>query len=344
MIDKINHIIPDFLTKPKFRFFRHLLVQTVVIFITVNIMWDEPDKILSERLGAWFAYFLQINTIIYINKYLLVPRLLIKGRALFYLLSLPLITISAAFVISLFQENPADNNATNPSVLGSISSLAAFGLFIIGLTTIQLFKYRLGNIQKISELENATTAIELANLQNQINPHFLFNMLNNANILAGEDSEKSSYLLSKLNDLLRYQTNVNTKRAVKLTDDIAFLNDYLNLEKMRRDRFSYKIHTEGNTDIDVPPLLFIPFIENAVKHNPENDSYVDVIFRVTDNRLYFECKNPKAKLFHTKKEGGIGLVNIKRRLDLLFGDNYSLNLKDEKEEYLINYEMYYCRR
>ena len=335
MIAKINHIIPDFLTKPKFRFFRHLLVQVVVLFITVNILWDEPDTILSERLGAWFAYFLQINIVIYINMYLLVPYLLIKGRALLYLLSLPLLTICTAFVISLLREASIDNQANNPSVLESISTLAAFSLFIIGLTTIQLFKYRLENIRRINDLENATTAIELANLQSQINPHFLFNMLNNANILADEDSEKSSHLLSKLNDLLRYQTNVNTKGVVKLADDIAFLNDYLNLEKMRRDRFSYKIHTEGNINIDVPPLLFIPFIENAVKHNPENDSYVDIIFRVADKKLYFECKNPKAKLFHTKKEGGIGLENIKRRLDLLFEKNYSLNLMDEKEEYIV---------
>ena len=338
MIAKINHIIPDFLTKPKLRFFRHLLVQVVVLFITVNILWDEPDTILSERLGAWFAYFLQINIIIYINMYVLVPRLLIKGRALYYLLSLPLVIVCMALIIGLLQKSSIDNNATNPSVLESISSLAAFSLFIIGLTTIQLFKYRLENIQKINDLENATTAIELANLQSQINPHFLFNMLNNANILAGEDSEKSSHLLSKLNDLLRYQTNVNIKGTVKLSDDIAFLNDYLNLEKMRRDRFSYKIHTEGNTDIDVPPLLFIPFIENSVKHNPENDSYVEFFFRIADNKLYFECKNPKAKLLHTKKEGGIGLVNIKRRLDLLFEKNYRLNLMDEKEEYTVKME------
>ena len=339
MIERINQIIPDLLSKPGYRVFRHLMVQVVVLSITVNILWDTPDEIISERLGAWFAYFLQINLIIYVNMYLLVPRLLIKGRTLYYLLSLPLLVVCMALIISLLQKESIDNLENSPSVLSSISTLVSFSLFIIGLTTIQLFKYRLENIRKISELENATMAIELANLQSQINPHFLFNMLNNANILAGEDTEKSSHLLSKLNDLLCYQTSVNTKGSVKLADDIAFLNDYLNLEKKRRDRFDYVIRQEGDCNIELPSLLFIPFVENAVKHNPENDSYVEICFQVTGNRLYFECTNPKAQLSHAKKEGGIGLINIKRRLDLLFEDRHTLILEDGKETYTVKMEL-----
>jgi LytS/YehU family sensor histidine kinase len=267
--------------------------------------------------------------------YLLVPHLLIKGRTLAYLLALPILIICIAIGISLLQETTIDNQENNPSFLASISILAAFSLFMMGLTTIQLFKYRLENIRKISDLENATTTIELANLQNQINPHFLFNMLNSANIMAGEDTSKSSYILSKLNDLLRYQVENGERETVRLKDDIEFIGDYLELEKMRRDRFTYTIIAEGNTDIDVPPLLFIPFVENAVKHNPENDSYLNIVFRVTGNEIYFECRNPKAILTQSKKEGGIGLINIKRRLDLLFEDRYSLEIKDEKEIYTI---------
>lgn len=335
MMEKLNHKIPDFLLKPDYKILRHILGQVVVLLITVNILWDEPDKILSDRLAAWFLYFLQIDIIIYVNMYLLVPLLLIKGKTLYYFLSLPFVIICSVFAIGMLQETSIDNAENNPSFLGSIASLVAFSLFAIGLTTIQMFKYHLKNIRKIDELENATMTIELANLQNQINPHFLFNMLNNANIMAGEDVEKSSFILTKLNDLLCYQIEEGSKKIIKLRDDITFIGDYLELEKLRRDRFSYEIHIEGNIDIEVPPLLFIPFVENAVKHNPENDSYVEIIFRMTEDRLYFECKNPKAKLPHTKKEGGIGLVNIKRRLDLLFEENYSLSLRDEKELYTV---------
>jgi LytS/YehU family sensor histidine kinase len=234
---------------------------------------------------------------------------------------------------SVFGGEASTPNRT-PAFIGIISSLASFALFIAGLTNLQLFQYLIINRQRINDLEDATMAVELANLQNQVNPHFLFNMLNNANIMAGEDTEKSSHILSKLNDLLRYQVEKGSEKSVKLKDDVDLLRDYLELEKMRRDRFNYTIQLEGNAHIEVPPLLFIPFVENAVKHNPENDSFVNVIFRVTPDELYFECKNPKAKSSQTKKEGGIGLVNIKRRLDLLFERNYTLTLSDEKEAYI----------
>ena len=337
MIEKLNHRIPGFLLNPDDKVHRHLLVQVVVLFITMNILWDEPDKILTDRLTAWVLYFLQINIVIYVNMYLLVPKLLAKGRTLYYFLSLPLLIICSVFSIGLLQPS-IDNAENNPSFLESIASLTAFSLFIVGLTTIQLFSYRLGNIRKIDELKNATMTIELANLQNQINPHFLFNILNNANIMAGEDVEKSSFILSKLNGLLQYQIEEGSQKMIRLKDDIIFISDYLELEKLRRDRFFYEIDSAGNNDIEIPPLLFIPFVENAVKHNPENDSYVKIIFRVSGNRLYFECKNPKAKLPRTRTEGGIGLVNIKKRLDLLFEGNYHLSLKDEEELYTVNME------
>lgn len=340
MLERVNHIIPDFLLRPKYRFLRHIVIQLVVLLITVNVLWDEPDKILLERLRSWVAYFLQINMVLFGNMYILVPRFLIKGKALYYLLLLPLLILFAVFSIGLLQDTSSSNDISGGlNFLSMMSSFAAFLVFMIGLTAIQLFKYHLGNSQKISELENATMAIELANLQNQINPHFLFNTLNNANILVEEDPEKSSYILKKFNDLLRYQTEGEAKGEVCLADDIAFLNDYLNIEKTRRDRFCYTITTEGDCNFNIPPLLFIPFVENAIKHNPENDSYVNLVFKIVGNVLHFECENPKTKLSHMKKEGGIGLVNIRKRLDLLFKNDYSLDLYDEKEKYLVVMEL-----
>lgn len=341
MFERINHIIPDFLLKPQYRLYRHLLIQAILLLITVNVLWDEPDKILPERLGGWLAYYFQIGVVIYVNMYLLVPKFLIKGKILLYIVFLPLIILFTAFSVGLLQqvysESISDHNT--PLFFESIVSIAAFSTFTLGLTTIMLFKYLLENSRKINELENTTMAIELANLQSQINPHFLFNTLNNANILAQEDAERSSYILKKLNDLLRYQTEGERKGSVCLIDEIAFINDYLNLEKTRRDRFEYKISQVGNCNINVPPLLFIPFVENAVKHNPENDSSVEIVFRRIGNNLYFECKNPKAKFPHLNKTGGIGLVNVKKRLNLLFGKEYNLEIQDDKEFYTIKMEI-----
>jgi LytS/YehU family sensor histidine kinase len=310
----------------------------------MNVFWDEPVRILPGRFTVWVLYYLLFNAIIYVNMYLLVPRLLLKGRTWLYLLLSFLLILGImsgiAVLGSMMGENDSRVSTTPvPAVIAIASSFASLSLLIVGLTALQLLKYRTENEKKINDLENVTMKIELSNLQNQINPHFLFNMLNNANIMVSENADKSSYILYKLKTLLQYQVDEGSKETVKLKDDLEFIEDYLELEKMRRDRFTYTIQSEGNTDIAIPPLLFIPFIENAVKHNPENDSYVKIMFRITGSKLYFKCENPKAKLPHAKKEGGIGLVNIRKRLDLLFVKNYTLMLKDEEDVYIVKMEL-----
>ncbi len=321
---------------------RQVAIQAVVMLITITMLWDEPDAILTERLVGWLLYFLQVNIAVYGNMYVLVPRLLLRGRTMAYYFSLLGLVLGSILTVGAFQppsDNPAVGNAGEiPSIAGAVSGLIAFYMFIMGLTAVQLLRHRQENIRRIEGLKNATMKVELANLQNQINPHFLFNMLNNANIMAGEDVDKSSFILTKLNDLLHYQIEKGSRKTIRLEDDIAFLDDYLALEKLRRDRFDYSIGASGCDGVEVPPLLFIPFVENAVKHNPGNDSYVALTFRVANGRLHFECENPKARSPRTGP-GGIGLVNIRRRLDLLFGENYSLVLRDEGGIYRVEMEI-----
>jgi len=341
MLNRLNHITPDLLLKPGYRIVRHALIWLSVLLITINILWDEPVRILTGRLGIWFVYFLLFLLMIYTNMYLLVPRLLLKGRTKQYILLSSLLICLFVLTVGILQSISGDDEppVRTPPLIGITSGFAAFALFVVGLTTLQLFKYRIQNRQKIGELENATMAVELANLQNQINPHFLFNMLNNANILAEEEAERSSYILAKLNELLQYQVKKGSGKAVGLTEEIRFFEDYLELEKLRRDRFSYSIQQEGNMDITVPPLLFIPFVENAVKHNPETGSHIVILFKVTAGKLYFECANPKARFAPSGKEGGLGLVNIRRRLDLLYEGKYTLLLEDKKDLYRVKMEL-----
>lgn len=339
-MSKCNYIIPDLLRERSYRFWRHLLIQLMVLLITINVFWDEPTQLLPHRFGAWVLYFLLIDTIIYVNMYLLVPHLLIKGRAKRYILLTSLFILLMVVALGVMQATEDDGGGANagiqtPILIGISSGYFAFALFITGLTALQLLKYRMENARRITELEQVTMEIELANLQNQINPHFLFNTLNNANMMAEEDGEKSSYMLSKLNDLLSYQVEGGAKDTVMLNDEINFLDDYLGLEKTRRDRFAYTIQVTGDNTVAVPPLLFIPFVENAVKHNPENDSRVDIRFQVADGQLHFECRNPKARRGLEKRAGGIGLQNIKRRLELLFDRNFRLHLEDGKDTYTV---------
>lgn len=341
MLRRINDITTDVLLRSNYRFLRHLLLLLIVALITVNVLWDEPTIILSGRYMAWTIYFLIFIVVIYANMYGIVPHVLLKGKTKRYMLLMTLLMLFFLGAVGTLQSMVDEDGipTRTPPLIGITSGFSTFFLFISGLTALQFLRYRVRNQQKIAELENATMVVELSNLQNQINPHFLFNMLNNANIMVAEDAQISSDILSKLNDLLRYQVDKSAEKVVKLRDELVFLQDYLELEKLRRDRFGYTIHVEGDTDIDVPPLLFIPFVENAVKHNPENDAYVELVFRNTKNKLYFECKNNKAKWPVVKKEGGIGLVNIRKRLDLLFEEEYTLQLLEEKWLYTVRMEI-----
>jgi len=186
---------------------------------------------------------------------------------------------------------------------------------------------------------------ELEQLQNQINPHFLFNMLNNILALIHENSKQAAIILREMSDMLKYQFDVSVKKVVLLSDDIKFLTDYLNLEKIRRDHFEFSIATDNNVEHkNVPPLLFIPFVENAVKYSADavNMSYLRLYFGATDEKLIFSCHNSKSLKPYKKNEySGLGLFNIRRRLDLLYRDNYSLNIQEEEKSYKIQLEIKY---
>lgn len=340
MLSKLNHILPTLLLHTRYRALRHLIILSAIVLITVNVLWDEPTTILTRRFGAWGIYFLLFVFVVYTNMYVLVPGFLLRSKEKGYFLFTALLMLFFLFGVSSLQ-SLADGDSIpvrTPPLVGLLSGLAMFLLFITGLTSLQLFKYRVKNQQKISELQNASMAIELANLQNQINPHFLFNMLNNANILVAEEPEKSSEILSQLNDLLRYQVDKGSAEYVNLQEDITFLKDYLELEKSRRDRFEYQIQTTGDVNLSVPPLLFIPFVENAVKHNPENDACVNIRFQTWNNEIHFECQNNKSVIASVSK-GGIGLENVKKRMNLLFENKYHLAIQETETSYAVNLKL-----
>ena len=230
-------------------------------------------------------------------------------------------------------------------LLNFTSSALAITLMLAGTSTFLLLRHWAGYNQRISELEANTLQSELKHLKRQINPHFLFNMLNNANVLIKKNPEEASQLLFKLEDLLRYQINDSSKDRVQLSSDIHFLNDFLNLEKVRRDKFEYTISKEGDINqVSLPPLLFIPFVENAIKHNPdsENESYVHLFFKVWKNELSFQCLNSKPTRQAAGEEeecngkvGGLGLKNIRRRLELLYPGKHSLKIENNEIGYKV---------
>lgn len=350
MLHTDKNTIPDFLLNPRFRVYRHILLQLALITMTLNISLDGEAKLGQDiaAMLAWVGYYLLLNSVIYFNLYVLAPRYLEKGKYQKYLTGLAALVVMVLLGITALQallynfRGIKELHDSYLIILNLISSTFSIGLMLAGTSTLMLLRHWIGHNRRIDELESTTLQSELKHLKRQINPHFLFNMLNNANVLLKKSPEEASQLLFKLEDLLRYQINDSSKDKVLLCSDIRFLHDFLNLEKIRRDKFEYTISQEGDTQrVAIPPLLFIPFVENAVKHNPDSEyeSYVRLFFKVRKNELEFECLNSKpGKAQSTPQDriGGLGLKNIRRRLELLYPDRHTLKIEENENCYKVN--------
>ena len=328
-------------TAARYRWLRHLVL---ILFFAAAIyngkeMFVEPLTTISKIISI-----LLLLGLFYLNMYWLVPKLLFKNRYGQYGLS-----IAALFIIVLvlkysvkpllrpYLKAEYEKQVFESNILG-LSFI--FLVLVTATTAIKLFQRWVYDTQRISQLEITSVQSELKHLKNQLNPHFLFNMLNNANVLIEKDPEKASQVLMKLSDLLRYQLYDSARNKVLLTADIHFLTDFLNLEKIRRDNFTVLISKEGEiSGVQVPPLLLITFVENAVKHSMDvkESTYVHVYVSVQNRELRFACVNSKPKIAVAKSHsGGVGLANVRRTLELVYPSKHNLNIQDSINTFEVN--------
>ena len=186
------------------------------------------------------------------------------------------------------------------------------------------------------DLENQRLSAELSFLKSQINPHFLFNSLNSIYSLAYQRSETTPEAILKPSEIMRYMLYECNDNKVSLAKELQYLHNYIDLQKIRFGKKSY-IDFKVNGEVDgqqIVPLLLIPFIENAFKHGIVNDplSPIHLLIEIDEDHLHFYIQNKK----HNNNRdamGGIGLNNVKRRLDLLYPGKYNLIINDEADTY-----------
>ncbi|HWK06983.1 MAG TPA: histidine kinase [Puia sp.] len=321
-----------FLIRPKFRVYRHLLA-----LISIGAMLYSNGDI-SRVFNASYVksvLFVTLIFIFYTNMYWLVPKYLFRNKYPQYALGIAayigLIYLSGTILQNINHVKAPDN--------GLFFVFFIIVIHVAASTAIKLFQRWAIDTQRIIELEKATMQSELEQLKNQINPHFLLNMLNNANVLTQKDPEKASQVLIKLSDLLRYQLYDSARPKVLLTAEIHFVTDLLNLEKTRRDNFQFALSREGDiSGVQVAPLLFAAFVENAVKHSldAEGSSYINLHFDVQNDVLHFKCINSRPPVTIMKNDrGGLGLANVKRRLELLYPGRHTLTIDDKGASYAV---------
>lgn len=227
-----------------------------------------------------------------------------------------------------------------PQVMGYLSS-ASFMIFLsLGLRVLE----RQSKIERMQEeMEKEKLNAELALLKNQVSPHFFFNTLNNIYSLIGINAEDSQKAVLKLSKLMRYLLYETEHGDTKLVNEIDFMKNYIDLMKLR---MSEKVSLtadfpEGNENVTIPPLLFVPFIENAFKHgiSARDRSFISISLSVLSGVLTFDCRNSIARKRPSEKQPGIGLGNVRKRLALLFPGRHDLIIEEKDNEFRVHLEI-----
>ena len=346
-----NNPLIRFIADNKYRWLRHTLFIIFCLLLgfkgDVGVYSGHSTEIQNAFLKAdtWTTF--SIMAMIYLLLLVLIPRLLFRSKVFLFAICF-FILISIIYFIAYYADlvyiRPFDKDVATNFQHVEFSFIAY--IQICGIATVLLgsvvgmaiFKKWINDVQHMNELQQNNLKAELEQLKSQVNPHFLFNTLNNLLVLTKTDPEKASTVLLGLSDLLRYQLYDSAKEKIVLSKDIAFIHNFLSLEKIRKNDFIYTINTEGNMDnIMLPPFLFIPFVENAVKHGASTvgHSYLTLDFKIKGKEIHFYAENSKPPVKHNSF-GGLGLGNIKRRLELLYPGNHTLEIMDSADKYIVN--------
>ncbi len=221
-----------------------------------------------------------------------------------------------------------------------------FSFIIAGFSTIfYIMREWARQLQEKQELDTRNIQTELNFLKSQINPHFLFNTLNSLYALTLKKSDDAPEIVIKLSEMMRYMLYECNEKKVALRKELDYVRNYLDLEALRHKKTDIRLEVEGETgDLMIAPLIFIAFIENCFKHGISqhlSQSYVSIHIMIEQAEVNFFVENSKAEKLPlreaARKSGGIGIANVKRRLELMYpAGNYSLEVHDKSNTYSVN--------
>jgi len=296
-----------------------------------------------------FVYFGVVNiSLFYINYLIILPTFLNRKKYLWCALSIFFVVMIFSFIkcgLAYYFYDIVIKRGGSKVVIDFwyyYSSAAFVSCFFILLSTVLKFIQDWFLNEKVkSNLENENLIAELAFLKSQINPHFLFNSLNNIYSLAYQKSEKTPEAILKLSEIMRYMLYESNEDKVTLSAEIRYLENYIELQKLRfKDNIYIKFEINGNPlGLMITPLVLISFVENAFKHGIATDieNPISIVLNLSDDKLLFHVSNIKSSM-NKDITGGIGLQNVQRRLSLIYKDRYRLHIDDNNDIY--NCELY----
>jgi two-component system LytT family sensor kinase len=319
-----------------------LLIQVILWLLIWGIIWigSRGDAAFLERNGL--TYFLQILLLIGLIYYA-VPKLLFEKKyRVFFLITIPVLFISAYFASQVGPPPPIDRPIDLPDGGPPRGLLARYPIHLLILTIsstvaviLETFLYAQEKEKSIAFAKAELIESELKMLKMQINPHFLFNALNNIYALSVTNSEKTQESISTLSEMLRYVIYDCEQPNVPLQKEINYIENYISLFKLKSSKgydiaFAKAVQNEA---IRVAPMLFIPYIENAFKHSGIEkgaDSFVHISLTQNEEHIIFKVENSKPITpIIADAQGGIGLPNVQKRLEILYPHKHKLIVENK---------------
>lgn len=336
----IKRITDFFKHLSKNRIFQHVLFWCLSFLILTNLL-KVSAEVKQIDLVYTAIFHVPIFLIVYLNLKVLFPIFLEKRKYFLYSVSvLALIAMGAGFYIILF-------GSWIDYIFSGYYFIAYYGFFDISLYfVIYIFATSLLRLARgwfrLQEIEKEKTLAELKALKSQINPHFLFNSLNSIYSLARKNSPKVPEKIIQLSDLMRHVIYNSDVDFILLSKEVEMVSNYIELQNLRTSE-NEKISFELDGDIEgkkVAPLIFLPFVENSFKHGLKSgaeNAFVKIKLKVSGNDLCFEIENSKGSSVEPEnsKYKGIGVENVKKRLDLIYSGSYSLEIVNSDKSYKV---------
>ena len=283
----------------------------------------------------------------YFNNYYLVPVFLRKREYLYYFASV-LLTISffcfihISFLLwsDLVEESEKYQLMKTSFFFNDAISIS----YTVALTTTLMFFKQWFEKEKLTDkLQKLNAETELKFLKSQINPHFLFNSLNSVYALTLSKSSDAPGVVIKLSEILRYILYEGGEKTVGLKREIEYLENYLELEKIRfGKRLTISLSLEGDpSGKEIAPMIFLPFVENSFKHGVNStigEAFIHIVIQVHSQELFFRIENnlpPNKSEYSQNYVGGIGIENVKKRLQLMYPGKYKLYMQEEEDRFVV---------
>ena len=282
--------------------------------------------------------------VVYVNLYVLLPKLLLVRNYFTYIISVLLLIVGATFPLAILTHRLVAQEVVQDEVWSSFFLfLIAVGLFfsLILSMTLKFLKEWYEDQQSKRELKQVQLQTELMYLKSQINPHFLFNSLNNLYALTLMKSDLAPQIVLRLSDILRYVLYESSAGKVDIQKEIQHLHDFIQLEKLRLgDRVTVQLDlAEPHEDFKIEPMLYLTLVENAFKHGAQSEvsqGWVNIKGTSTADGYALFVENSVSKISGDKTAGGIGLSNLRKRLDLIYHGKYQLNITQDTDKYSVS--------